>query len=100
MKKLPIRWTDHSAAVINALGATQRAQAARLLEAIAIAPTAGAPYQRTGRGWLLRIASAYDTHVVYTIVYEMIGAAILVVDVQVFDWTPKHTEDPLPPDMR
>jgi hypothetical protein len=38
--------------------------------------------------------------VVYTIVYEMVGAAILVVDVQVFDWTPKHTEDPLPPNIR
>jgi hypothetical protein len=100
MKRLPIRWTDHSAALVNALTAAQRTQAARLLEAIAIAPTAGAPYQRTRRGWLLRIASAYDTHVVYTIVYELIGAAILVVDIQVFDWTPKHTEDPLPPDIR
>jgi hypothetical protein len=100
MKKLPIRWTEHSAAVVNALPAAQRAQAERLLQAIAIAPTAGAPYQRTRRGWLLRIASAFDTHVVYTIVYELIGAAILVVDVQVFDWMPRHTEDPLPPDIR
>ena len=100
MKKLPMRWTDHSAAAIKVLGAAQRAQAARLLEAISIAPTAGAPYQRTRQGWLLRIASAYDTHLVYTIVYEMVGAAILVVDVQVFDWTPRHTEDPLPPDVR
>jgi len=99
MNKLPIRWTDHSAAVVEGLPAAQRAQAARLLEAIAIAPSAGARYRHTPRGWLLRIASAYDTHVVYTIVYEMIGAAVLVVDVQVFDWTPKHTEDPLPPDI-
>ena len=98
--KRPIRWTDHSAAAANALPAVQRAQAARLLEAIAMAPTAGAPYQRTRAGWLLRIASAYDTHVVYTIAYELIGAAILVVDVQVFAWTPKHTDDPFPPDMR
>jgi hypothetical protein len=96
----PIRWTDHSAAAVNALSSAQRAQAARLLEAIAMAPTAGAPYQRTRAGWLLRIASAYDTHVVYTIVYELIGAAILVVDVQVFPWTPKHSDDPFPPDIR
>lgn len=100
MKKLPIRWTDHSAALVKALPAAQRAQAERLLEAIAIAATAGAPYQRTRRGWLLRIASAYDTHLIYTIVYEMIGAAILIVDVQVFEWTPRHAEDPLPPDIR
>lgn len=99
MKKPPIRWTDHSAAVVNALPAPQRAQAERLLTAIAIAPTAGAPYQRTRQGWLLRIASAYDTHVIYTIVYEMIGAALLVVDIQVFAWTPRHTDDPLPPDI-
>jgi len=96
----PIRWTDHSAAAVNALPAAQRAQAARLLEAITMARTAGALYQRTRAGWLLRIASAYDTHVVYAIVYELVGTAILVVDVQVFPWTPKHTDDPFPPDIR
>ena len=47
MTKLPIRWTDHSAAVVNTLSAPQRAQAERLLQTIALAPTAGVPYQRT-----------------------------------------------------
>ena len=30
---------------------------------------------------------------------HLIGTAVLVVDVQVFAWTPRHTDDPLPPDI-
>jgi predicted dithiol-disulfide oxidoreductase (DUF899 family) len=88
-----IRWTEQGVAAWNGLTAAQRDQARRLLQAVSIAPTAGLFYRRTRRGWILRIASAADTHLIYNVVYEYLGTVILVVDIQVFEWTPPHAEE-------
>ena len=99
-KAIRFFWEAQARAAWATLNSGQRDQVRRLLAAIRIAPTAGASVRYDLRGRALRIASAWDTHLVYTMVYRAHEDHIFVVDVFVQEWTPKHTDDPLPPNIR
>jgi hypothetical protein len=98
----PVRffWESQARTVWTSLPPSQRDQVRRLLAALRVAPMVGALVRFDMRGRPLRIASAWDTHLVYTLVYRAQEDQVFVVDVFVQEWTPKHTDDPLPPNIR
>ena len=99
-KAIRFFWEPQARAAWATLHAGQRDQVRRLLAAIRIAPSVGAFVRYDLRGRPLRIASAWDTHLVYTLVYHAHEDQVFVVDVFIQEWTPKHTDDPLPPTIR
>lgn len=98
----PVRffWEPQARAAWMALSEDQRTQLRRLLAVLRIAPAVGVLVRFDLRGRPLRIASAWDTHLVYTLVYRAHEDHVFVVDVFIQEWTPKHTDDPLPPNIR
>ena len=82
------------AQALSRLSPGQRGQFDRLVEAIRIAPQAGLVYARDGDNRLLRIVSAADVHIIYTITYRFLRDRIFLVDLVVAEWTPSHTDMP------
>ncbi len=99
-KPIRVFWEPQARVSWATLNDVQRDQARLLLAAIRIAPTVGAFVRYDLRGRTLRIASAWDTHLVYTIVYRTHEDQIFVVELFAQEWTPRHADDPLPPDIR
>lgn len=99
-KSIRFIWEPQARATWTMLDEGQRGQVRRLLAALRIAPTVGAFVRHDLRNRALRIVSAWDTHLVYTMVYRAHEDQIFVVDVFVQEWVPKHTDDPLPPNIQ
>ena len=99
-KSIRFLWEPQARATWVTLSEGQRDQVRRLLAAIRIAPSVGAFVRYDLQGRALRIASAWDTHLVYTLAYRAHEDHVFVVDLFVQDWVPKHTDDPLPPNIR
>jgi hypothetical protein len=99
-KSIRFLWGSQARAAWATLREGQRDQVRRLLAAIRIAPTLGAFVRYDLPGRALRIASAWDTHLIYTLAYRTHEDQVFIVDLFVQEWTPKHTDDPLPPNIR
>jgi hypothetical protein len=86
--------TVQVAQALGRLSLAQRGQFNRLVEAIRMAPQAGHVYARDGQDRLLRIISAADVHLVYTITYRVARDRIFLVDLVVAEWSPGHVDMP------
>lgn len=94
MKPVQIFLSRRVSGLLHTLHTGQRAQFNRLLQSIRLAPEAGMIYGRDLDARLLRIASAADVHIVYTIVYRVGADHLFVVDLMIIEWTPPHSDMP------
>jgi hypothetical protein len=87
--KLPVRITDLAWAQFQALAPQQQHQARNLIRAVQLgAPGVGRPWNRDLRNRLHWIASAYDTHVIYRVVYHRRGDELLISAILVYETPP------------
>lgn len=93
-KPVDVYVTASVAGVLRQITPVQRAQCDRLIAAIRIAPQAGQFYAHDGENRLLRIASAADVHLIYTVTYQVWQDRIFLVDLVVADWHSPHSDMP------
>ena len=86
MNKAVVRWLDAAWERYQQLTPEQQAQARRLIVALQISPRAGRFWHQDADGHPLWFVSAYDTHVVYRVLFYQRNATIYVLDVLVFPY--------------
>jgi hypothetical protein len=89
-----VRWRPEAGAAFQRLNADQRTQVFRLKDAVMMSPEAGEVIGISPAGWRIRRASAADVHLIYGFVYVFEGDAILILDIEVLEWTPPHADMP------
>jgi hypothetical protein len=78
--------------VVQNLLPNQREQFQRLLLALQIAPIAGPVYAHDNDARLLRIASAADAHVIYSVIYRVHSDHIFITDLVIAEWNPTDVD--------
>lgn len=81
-----VRWLDEAWQRYQDLAPEQQAQARRLIAAIQRSPRAGRFWHQDADGAPLWFVSAYDTHVVYRVLFYQRRETIYVLDVLVFPY--------------
>jgi hypothetical protein len=91
-KRITVRWLPEAWERYQTLTDAQQGQARRLIAALLLSPEAGHFWCRDLENNPLFIASAYDTHVVYRVLYRTTGDRLFVLDVLVFPWEPAENQ--------
>jgi hypothetical protein len=90
---MAVRWLPDAWERYQTLAPAQQEQARRLLAALLMSPEAGRFWRRGLDNQPLFVSSAYDTHVIYRVLYRTTGDTLFVLDVLVFPWNdPAETE--------
>jgi hypothetical protein len=92
-KRMAVRWLPDAWERYQTLTPDQQEQARRLLAALLLSPEVGHFWHRDLAHNPLSIVSAYDTHVVYRVLYRTTGDTLFVLDVLVFPWEPPASSD-------
>jgi hypothetical protein len=86
-----VRWLDEAWERYQQLAPDQQAQARRLIVALQLAPRAGRFWHEDADGHPLWFVSAYDTHLVYRVLFYQRNTTIYVLDVLVFPYDTSDT---------
>jgi len=86
--KAVVRWLDEAWQRYQTLTPAQQAQARRLIATLQLSPRVGRFWHEDADGLPLWFVSAYDTHIVYRVLFYQRNETIYVLDVLVF---PHHT---------
>ena len=82
--KAVVRWLDEAWERYQTLTPAQQAQARRLIVTLQLSPRAGRFWHEDADGFPLWFVSAYDTHIVYRVLFYQRNETIYVLDVLVF----------------
>lgn len=91
-KRITVRWLPEAWDRYQTLAVAQQEQTRRLIAAVMLSPESGRFWHRDLSNNRVFLASAYDTHVVYRVLYRTSGDRLFILDVLVFPWD-AHAED-------